>query len=708
LNGLLEWLRGGDTFVVAQKVATVMGLRRGRIRGFRMVGLAALLSVVQGCGAVPPSPNLPSSLETASSSRVVPADRIVVGVHIGDDALGALTGFAPSDMPLFPALANGVWWDHVVRRFVYSGVYRLDDAGEPVEDLAAAPCTWTEDRLTIACRLRDARFHDGAPVTADDVAFTFELLASGACVERDEGRCIPNLERADATDPATVDFHLRQPDATFLTVALPDVLIESRSRIEESFDRFRAGSMGAEPAAVAAEAERINEALKGDSPDCSAVIADGETAVRALGLKSWNRAEFNLGPDDAFVPCGYAESLGRVLTEAATSLAREREGDRIGAIEASYRILDYHDELPVGSGPWKVVDIEAGRLMELEAFSSFYRGRPATSELEVRLIRTKTDAVSAVRDHAVDWLVQPFAGQAPYFLRDGLNGEEEGLTLNLYEAPSWFGMYYNVRPGALFSEAKLREAVELCIDKEETVAAASRDQFIAIQSPFLPSSWADTAELKTPSRDVEHAKALIREAGWRLGADGYYAKGGSRLSAVVPIRSQRPDRLAFLRLLEDQVKDCGMEITPQETSDMKIVLSWPQVVPGTDEPWDLAFNGLVGPPPDDPGLNDTIFLSDHVTSRENPEDDNLMGYKSEEVDDLLARARETYVLEDRARLYKQVQLALARDRPMLFAFAHRLVEARSNQITSTAGPLSTSSATWWWELERLVKNEPVQ
>jgi ABC-type transport system substrate-binding protein len=85
-----------------------------------------------------------------------------------------------------------------------------------------------------------------------------------------------------------------------------------------------------------------------------------------------------------------------------------------------------------------------------------------------------------------------------------------------------------------------------------------------------------------------------------------------------------------------------------------------------------------------------------------------MGYKSEEVDDLLARARETYVLEDRARLYKQVQLALARDRPMLFAFAHRLVEARSNQITSTAGPLSTSSATWWWELERLVKNEPVQ
>jgi ABC-type transport system substrate-binding protein len=71
-----------------------------------------------------------------------------------------------------------------------------------------------------------------------------------------------------------------------------------------------------------------------------------------------------------------------------------------------------------------------------------------------------------------------------------------------------------------------------------------------------------------------------------------------------------------------------------------------------------------------------------------------MGYMSEEVDALLGKARETYVLEERARLYRQYQLILARDRPMLFAFALRLVEARSDQLTSTAGPLSSASAIW--------------
>ena len=169
--------------------------------------------------------------------------------------------------------------------------------------------------------------------------------------------------------------------------------------------------------------------------------------------------------------------------------------------------------------------------------------------------------MKAVRDRAVDWLVQPFAGQAPFFLRDGLNGAEEGLTLNLYEAPIWFAMYYNLERGALFADARLREAVELCIDKEKTVAAASHGQFLAIQSPILPSSWAYEKALKAPSRDVGRAKALIEEAGWRL-RDGYYYKDGSRLSAVVPVRSERPERLRFLRLLEAQVSDCGMEITP--------------------------------------------------------------------------------------------------------------------------------------------------
>jgi ABC-type transport system substrate-binding protein len=47
-----------------------------------------------------------------------------------------------------------------------------------------------------------------------------------------------------------------------------------------------------------------------------------------------------------------------------------------------------------------------------------------------------------------------------------------------------------------------------------------------------------------------------------------------------------------------------------------------------------------------------------------------MGYKSKKVDDLLDEARRTYVLEDRARLYREFQEVLATE-PMLFAYEPR-------------------------------------
>jgi ABC-type transport system substrate-binding protein len=679
-----------------------------RFRGSRIGSLClATLLAFQACDSVAPSrePQLNPNPTPSSEPSPITAAKIVIGVHVGGENVGVLPGFQPSEMPLFPALPNGGWWDQVVRRLIYSGVYRLNDAGVPVEDLAVAPCTWTEDRLTITCRLRDAQFHDGVPLTADDVAFTFELLGSGECrTDEDPAHCIANLASADAPDAHTVVFRLDRPDPTFLTLALPDVMIESRARIEASYARFRAGSRGRKPADLEARAKRITDAIDFEHPDCASLVADGETAVRALGLEPWSRAEFDLGQTEAVNSCSYASSLARVLREAARSLSLEG----MDAILAAYRILDYHNELPIGSGPWKVAEIDPGSRMGLEAFDAYHRGPPATSAMEVRLVRTKQDAIRAVRERSVDWLLQPFSSQDPFFLRDGLGGNEDGLTFSLYDTPTWFGMLYNLRPGALFADSRLRQAVELCIDKEETVAAATRGQFLPIQSPIVPSSWAYEPALNAPTRDVDRANALIVEAGWSRGPDDIYVKGGTRLSAVVPIRRTRADRVKFLRLVEDQVKDCGMEISPLFTDDLDTVLYWPQLVPGTRRPWDVAFNGWIDTGgPEDPAMDDTIFDSRHITSATNRDDNNMMGYKNPTVDRLLDGARKTYVLEQRAKFYRQYQTILANERPMLFAYAVRVVEARSDRLTSTEGPLSASSRTWWWQLDDLVKHEPV-
>ena len=138
-----------------------------------------LALVVVACGPAQPDP-------TSAAIRLGPqpqmADSMNVGVHLpAPAALGIAFQRIPTDLPLHSLHPNGSLWDGVVRRFVYSGVYRFDDTLSPVPDLARSCARSAPISLVVTCVLREATFHDGTPVTADDVAFTYQLLISDAC-----------------------------------------------------------------------------------------------------------------------------------------------------------------------------------------------------------------------------------------------------------------------------------------------------------------------------------------------------------------------------------------------------------------------------------------------------------------------------------------------------------------------------------------------
>ena len=75
--------------------------------------------------------------------------------------------------------------------------------------------TWTEshDGLVYEFKLRRGlKFHDGDPVTADDVKFSFERYnGAGAKALRER------VQQVEVVDPLTVRFQLKEPWPDFLT-----------------------------------------------------------------------------------------------------------------------------------------------------------------------------------------------------------------------------------------------------------------------------------------------------------------------------------------------------------------------------------------------------------------------------------------------------------------------------------------------------------
>ena len=155
-----------------------------RRRTWTVIAVAAVLA---GCGG------------TEEAQRSVEDDTLVVA------------------LPSQPENLNPIASDNVYEgnQPFFNGLLRYAKDLTPVPDLAAGMPTRSADGLRVVVRLRDGvRFHDGKPLTAKDVAFTYNAI-----LDKDSASplatLLDSLLQARATAPLTVEFRLKRVDPAF-------------------------------------------------------------------------------------------------------------------------------------------------------------------------------------------------------------------------------------------------------------------------------------------------------------------------------------------------------------------------------------------------------------------------------------------------------------------------------------------------------------
>lgn len=112
-----------------------------------------------------------------------------------------------------PLLANSDT-DQALIKLVYSGLYRLDSAGNVIPDLAAALPEITDDGKTYTVKLKPSTWHDGSPVTAEDVIFTVKTLQNPEFNSPRRNDWMAT--EVTAPDAQTVTFKLNNTSVPFL------------------------------------------------------------------------------------------------------------------------------------------------------------------------------------------------------------------------------------------------------------------------------------------------------------------------------------------------------------------------------------------------------------------------------------------------------------------------------------------------------------
>ncbi|HEY1557392.1 MAG TPA: ABC transporter substrate-binding protein [Kofleriaceae bacterium] len=139
----------------------------------------------------------------APTRRRTPDDTLVVAIETP----------MTTDDPRY-AISN---YDAKLGRLVAAGLTTVaTPTGEPRLDLAAR--VDRVDPLTVDITLRDgARFSDGSPVTAGDVARTYSSVLDPACSSNSHANIADRFTSIEARGDHLVRFHLKRPLATFLT-----------------------------------------------------------------------------------------------------------------------------------------------------------------------------------------------------------------------------------------------------------------------------------------------------------------------------------------------------------------------------------------------------------------------------------------------------------------------------------------------------------
>ena len=307
---------------------------------------------------------------------------------------------------------------------------------------------------------------------------------------------------------------------------------------------------------------------------------------------------------------------------------------------------------PVGTGPYRLKEWLTGQKIVLDAFDSYFEGRPNIDRIIIRVITDPSTMFLELKFGGIDYM-----GLTPPQYKLQANTDFFNRYFQKFKYPSFGYTYlgFNLL-NPLFSDKMVRRAIAHAINRKELIAGVVLGYGVPCTGPFPPESWAYNRDVRDIDYNPDTAIKILNNMGWKKDSDGILAKDGKTFSFTVITNQGNEERLKAAQIIKEQLKRVGI--------DMNIkVLEWQAMLHEFIDKKRFEAVIMGWALSRDPDLYD-IWHSSKTKEGEF----NFISYKNDEVDRLLIEGRQTFGIGERAKIYHRIHQILADEQPTIFLY----------------------------------------
>ena len=364
----------------------------------------------------------------------------------------------------------------------------------------------------------------------------------------------------------------------------------------------------------------------------------GELApVQSVEVVDPQTVKLNLSAPFAPLLAQLADRAGMIVSPKAAQAA----GDKFGAN-------------PVCAGPFKFVERVAQDRIVLEKFPNYWdKGRVHIDRIVYLPIVDATVRLANLRSGQLDFIERMAASDVPSFKNDNrfkvakiVEIGYQGITINI-------GKSELAQKTALGRDPRVREAFELAIDRDAVVQVVMEGEAVPGNQWVAPTNSFYAKNVPIPKRDVNKAKALLKEA-------------GVANPSVTLMTATTSDAQKIAQVVQAMTKEAGFDVKIQST---EFSTSLNLADKGDFDAYILAWSGRADP--------DGNLFSFHACKQPL----NYAGLCKPELDALLKQSREQLDPAARTKTFEQVAAIVSNERPIVYLYHRHWLWAYTTKLS---------------------------